>query len=1491
MFKLNRHRSDRLGERLEFKLSNIQAFKVPKGWDKLFVSVVSNESGKTIAKSNKATVRSGTCQWTDSLSESIPLYQDGGMKELEESFLKIVISMGSGRPNILGEVVLNLADYIDSSDASPLTLPLNKCNSGTILQVKVQCFNPKNKFRDGNASSRTNSRLQGQHAKNNDNDGSTDMSDGARYKSVRSTSSNQLGEASSPEVPLNKDAAFYVSGSNRSSGSAENSIGKSNLYAKASINGSSYMGRQDSSGSHVSGTSSAGPGDDLSRSNQSSFNSRASGSSTPHHWQEANMQAAPQGNPALSLGTAGSARELLEAAEETIDELRDEAKMWERHAQKLKIDLEKLKKECSFKSKQHSDLDIELSAVISERDSLRREVEQLRLSIEELKITQKENDNCKTEVILKAQRQLEDELKFLKESNNSLTIQLNKSQEANLELVAILEELEETVERQRLELANSAHSNEGGMSQMLKDMEAEWAGKLSAKEDEINKLEEKLYKFQDDQLWRELESTKGSPSMIQEIEDLKAKLEELERDCIELTEENLELLYKLKESSKDVNEGKGVPCSLNDISGHKLPDSTESEISQLKSQISQLKEELRRRDMDGIHLTESSAMQIDELNKKCTDLEIELQHFKDQAYGLDVQLCERQVEAEERILQLHELQENLSLETTESSCCDVVAAQLPQVNNSRIDIEMPKMLCEINKQLQLAKAHVKNLNYDDAESDKEFGTDFMVYSFNAAASEEEFLEDILNDFINLNSLLDAKIAKYKDYQHNAGEGIWEKKSISSQAVNSIEVDVMEEQQNNELCELKLRNQELEVAFSLKEKEIDALRASMRELEEMISNIKREKYLVEETLAVAQRDNSITSKSLQDVRSEILILSSSVDSHLSANKILEEKSSELEISKRGLEAHIAELEIDNSQLSESISGLESQLRCLTEENKSGRLEIEGYKSLLVDLKGESVKQQSQIKEEKVEQRKSLQEVQKQLSEAQEEFEFLKKSHSNLQSSIKNLTEECNSLQKQTEDLKKQKLEMHEHMSHLELELGESQKKNYCYLKEVELLEAKFSSLHSEMALKEESLASQLENLLQEHKDQDHKLSMAYGILKEIHEEKTLEVENLKHEIAHLSSQMCSSQDERERLAAEALREVSNLRLDKNKLESSLQEFKAKVKFYESELHNKTQESENKVEGLVNLLNTSKHSEEMLMSDIVRMQKMIESIKSNEENYKRMANELELRLKACDYEKQQVMEDISNLKDQLQKVTELQHEILRLESSLEEAKSGKQRAEYLLHTVSEECEEVKTEKASLAEKISNLFKALHGNEDDRHATVALEEKLRRLESNLFTREVSFDQAAGMKNEINHFKRNDSDFRQFEERPQNKMSLKDENVDGHSEEAQLQKVAALESNIFSLQTELAEVREAYIAVQMQLNGFLSEKRSGQTETPAKSGGESGSKVDQGSRIFSLEAELKEMRERYLHMSLQYAEVEAQREELVMQLKSAKKEKRWFS
>jgi predicted nucleic acid-binding Zn-ribbon protein len=51
------------------------------------------------------------------------------------------------------------------------------------------------------------------------------------------------------------------------------------------------------------------------------------------------------------------------------------------------------------------------------------------------------------------------------------------------------------------------------------------------------------------------------------------------------------------------------------------------------------------------------------------------------------------------------------------------------------------------------------------------------------------------------------------------------------------------------------------------------------------------------------------------------------------------------------------------------------------------------------------------------------------------------------------------------------------------------------------------------------------------------------------------------------------------------------------------------------------------------------------------------------------------------------------------------------------------------------------------------------------------------------------------------------------------------------------------------------------------------------------------QSEKIAQLESELKDMQDRLLNVSMQYAEVEAQREELVMELKNVNAKKgRWF-
>ena len=57
------------------------------------MSVISVDTGKTIAKSSKAPVLNGNCHWAETLSESIWISQDDSIKALEECLFKFVVSM------------------------------------------------------------------------------------------------------------------------------------------------------------------------------------------------------------------------------------------------------------------------------------------------------------------------------------------------------------------------------------------------------------------------------------------------------------------------------------------------------------------------------------------------------------------------------------------------------------------------------------------------------------------------------------------------------------------------------------------------------------------------------------------------------------------------------------------------------------------------------------------------------------------------------------------------------------------------------------------------------------------------------------------------------------------------------------------------------------------------------------------------------------------------------------------------------------------------------------------------------------------------------------------------------------------------------------------------------------------------------------------------------------------------------------------------------
>ncbi|GJW71487.1 hypothetical protein Tco_0128404 [Tanacetum coccineum] len=406
----------------------LQALQVP--WMVIFpLSLISVETGQIIAKTGRALTQNGSCRWTEDLSEYIWVPHDDSSKGLERCLYKLVISMGSGRSGTLGE-----------------------------LTVEIQCLTPRANTRNDRWTD-TDSFTEDANA-SDDQDITSDVSDGRIINSVESSMSSNFMYTSQAGGPINK---------------------RKLLPNKQ---------RQDSREGHF-----------------------------VNHRQDSGIVS--HSIPASPLRTFGSPADfILEAEGTTVEELKAEAITRERHARNY-----------------------------------------LKVLLDESEVKEQTADTLKLQVQDGIHTELEEEIKFQRDLNDNLSLQFNKTQESNLELVSVLQELEETIEKQRLE--------------------------------------------------------------IESLKPLQDKINELERDCNELTHENLDLVSKLKES------GKNLSACVDSIE--------DSEVNKLEYQIQQLKEEAKKRELDRI---DAGYLQTrcDDLENKCVELEANIQGFKDKACYLDGEL-------------------------------------------------------------------------------------------------------------------------------------------------------------------------------------------------------------------------------------------------------------------------------------------------------------------------------------------------------------------------------------------------------------------------------------------------------------------------------------------------------------------------------------------------------------------------------------------------------------------------------------------------------------------------------------------------------------------------------------------------------------------------------------------------------------------------------------------------------------------------------------
>ncbi|KAF5737510.1 hypothetical protein HS088_TW13G00394 [Tripterygium wilfordii] len=1286
MLRLQKSKPAKSGEKIDFKLSHFKAL----------------QTGKTIAKLSKALVRNGNCRWTETLLESIWVSGEDSSKELEEECLfKLVVAMGSARSGILGEATVNMASYVGSSDPVPLQFPLKKNNHGTVLQLKIHCLTPRTEIRE-TTPKKSNSNEDDLNPDSPNVDVKSEASHSASTRSSSSYSHKELDIE-----PGSMEEIFYTaSGSHHGYDSAANSM-EERLSSGSNLNGNDHNrigGQELTSGFQNSAPPTNSHAGNHCQSNYSSFNSQHMDSE--YQFQENQKD----------LRTFGSSRNLFEAAEDTIEELRKEAKTWERNARKHMLDLEIMKKEYSDQYKKQSNLSMELSAACAERDGLQKEVAQLKLQLEKSMINPSSSEDSlfQDEGVTHVQKELQDEIKFQKESNNDLALQLMRSQESNLELVSVLQELEETIEKQKLEMENVST-----LPLKLTEMDSSIQERQPATMDSI---------------------IAENADLIGEIKALKEKLQMLERDCTELTDEKFQLLSKLKE-----------------INDNAMAESTSRPSNKLLT--------------NGFSISGS---------------EVSYQEYE-----------------------MHSLKEKLK---------------------------------------------------------------------------KEVLDEIGNDY-NL--------------------------SIKELERLNIELEVKIEELGEELAEKSLKLQTLEVNLLSKEEEISKLLQSQSALESKFSDLQDDKAELEDNMEVFLKESEIATKCLTDLQNDLIVLSSSVDSQTSVNKYLERKSSELESGKHELEIRISDLEQENMQLSAHISDLDVQLRSLTVETDASELELEKSKHLVLTLQDEITKLRTDMETQKMDLKHNLEDRNNQLSAAKEECKCLRKENTKLQAANESLIDECNLLKKTNGDLKNKNLELHELHSHLETKLKESHASFADSSKKIELLEAKLSSVLEDSASREKILTAELDTLLDENRRHKEKLDQGEMLLNQIYMEHKAEVENLQQEVKHLTRKLSAAHEERDRITSECEHEVSHLQ--------------AKL---ESDLNNMKIESEEKVQGLVAELATFKQNMEKLKTDNDRLLKSLQKYKHGDEKFKTDVNDLELKLTVCEYERQQLMEESSNLKTQLLKVAHHQDKVLTLTKKLNASKSEKEKLEASLNQISGECEELKLEKNSLVEKISTLQEAVAELEDCKKSRITLEEKLLEMADDLVEKETFCAQDDELKFELSRIKRENEKFQQkiqlLEEEKYESMTKAqalEEALKLTQEEANNHKASNITSyknrhqkesedgyeisdeiphpagdpllKIQSLEEELTKAKEANKMYHVQLKRLTSEGRKNRFESPRKlMTGDEVTPKDRNEQTNSpMESELRDLRERYLNMSLKYAEVEAQREELVMKIKSAKEGKRLFS
>ncbi|KAF2313270.1 hypothetical protein GH714_010096 [Hevea brasiliensis] len=176
MFKSARRRSEKNKVKAVFKFHFhvTQVFQL--NVDALVMSVVPGGVGKPTARLEKGILREGSCRWEYPIYETVKFAQDARTGKIDERTYHFIVSTGSSKNSLVGEVSIDLANYAEATKASTVSLPLRNSKSNGVLHVSIQRLQGGIDQRDveetDNTDIQTQNRTLNAHLSNGEEEGS-----------------------------------------------------------------------------------------------------------------------------------------------------------------------------------------------------------------------------------------------------------------------------------------------------------------------------------------------------------------------------------------------------------------------------------------------------------------------------------------------------------------------------------------------------------------------------------------------------------------------------------------------------------------------------------------------------------------------------------------------------------------------------------------------------------------------------------------------------------------------------------------------------------------------------------------------------------------------------------------------------------------------------------------------------------------------------------------------------------------------------------------------------------------------------------------------------------------------------------------------------------------------------------------------------------------------------------------------------------------------